>query len=429
MAVFPDRGAVSRPSSSRPGTCASTALPLVSACPIRNGTRRDESVYEGLLVLPSGIRVPRSAAHIPGARARGLPSPGPGAGLVGAAARQPPRIRAAGGAAAVRRTPSSLTAARRLRRQAPSRSSRTGSGPASTVPGPSGRPGGRPRPRRFDRQLGLTGQELVTAPLRGPPLLHAGGRRPSRAKGCPAPSDAAPACSNTPCSAPRGREPADVVWRGTHMMSSSFTLSEYQPGQEHPVVRVPGAGGGDASWTASGRCPGQDVMPPPFPSPTSGPNAGGTAVHDGVVKSPGRCRRRPRKRRPFPSPAVLGERLRAPRRPAHQRRRPAPVQRPAAQARPGPGGRRPRARRGATADRRRDRRAAEGRGTGRQTVSPTGSPGCPSVTPWRTPARSRPSRTARRFAPPCAARESACRSPGNSTKTRAELPAVGAVPQ
>lgn len=56
---------------------------------------------------------------------------------------------------------------------------RPGSGPASAVPGPGGRPRDRPRPRRLDRQLGLARYELVTAPLRGLPLLHEGGRRPS----------------------------------------------------------------------------------------------------------------------------------------------------------------------------------------------------------------------------------------------------------
>lgn len=53
------------------------------------------------------------------------------------------------------------------------------SGPAPAVPGPGGRPGNRPRPRRLDRHLGLTRSELVTAPLRGLPLLHAGGLRPT----------------------------------------------------------------------------------------------------------------------------------------------------------------------------------------------------------------------------------------------------------
>lgn len=56
---------------------------------------------------------------------------------------------------------------------------RPGSGPASAVPGRGGRPGNRPRPRRLDRQVGLAGQELVSAPLRGLPLLHAGGGQPS----------------------------------------------------------------------------------------------------------------------------------------------------------------------------------------------------------------------------------------------------------
>ncbi|WP_354006187.1 hypothetical protein [Streptomyces sp. NBC_00199] len=44
-------------------------------------------------------------------------------------------------------------------------------------------PGDRPRPRRLDRQLGLAGQELVTAPLRRLPLLHAGGRQPNSGNG------------------------------------------------------------------------------------------------------------------------------------------------------------------------------------------------------------------------------------------------------